>query len=371
MGFVPADLAALVRQSWLLSLQEDNDAAENGGSTCITLQHLEQAVLMVGSSALRDATALAATPPSTSWHDIAGDPGGAKTALRQSMEWPRTRATQFRQLGLQPPRGILLYGPPGCAKTTLARAAAGASGIAFLSLSPAQVYASSYVGEAEAVIRRAFTLARSAAPCILFLDEIDSIFDSTGGSNGSGSSSSRGSSAEARVLSTFLNEMDGVDSAVGKDGVLVLGATNRPWTLDAALLRPGRLGDKIIYLPPPDRDARLAIFKMQFASSPLSEMEEDSGGFDWNWDALLDLSEGMTGAEVVGACQEAKMHWLRDNLLGPHDGAMMDFCVDGGNGASDLQKHVLKTMSAVKPLLSDPAALEPFRIFAKGKPGTM
>jgi SpoVK/Ycf46/Vps4 family AAA+-type ATPase len=333
VGFVPADLAALVRQAWLLSLQEQSEA--------ITVQHLKTAQKSVGSSALRDA----AIPPATRWDDIAGDPGGAKTALRQAIEWPRTKAKQFQALGLTPPRGILLYGPPGCAKTTLARAAAGASGIAFLSLSPAQVYASSYVGEAEAVIRRAFTLARSAAPCILFLDEIDSIFDT--GSGGGG----RGSSAEARVLSTFLNEMDGVDIA-GNDGVLVLGATNRPWTLDSALLRPGRLGDKIIYLPPPDAEARLAILKMQFEFL-LNEVENWNER-DTNWDGMVELSDGMTGAELVGACQEAKMHWMRD-----------------GDSSREPFDYVLKALNGVKPLLSDPLALEPFSIFARGKQGTL
>ena len=116
-----------------------------------------------------------------------------QTALRRAVEWPLTRKKDFERLGLAPPRGILLHGPPGCAKTTLARAAAGAAGVAFLSLSPADVYASSYVGEAEAVVRRAFSLARSASPCILFFDEIDSIVAASA-SNTSGME--RGNSAE-------------------------------------------------------------------------------------------------------------------------------------------------------------------------------
>lgn len=219
-----------------------------------------------------------------------------KTALRQAIEWPRQKKAVFEVLGLSSPRGVLLHGPPGCSKTTLARAAAGATGVAFLSLNPAQVYASSYVGEAERIVRRSFTLARAAAPCILFFDEVDAIF-------GIGNQS-RGNSAEARVLSTFLNEMDGVDSSTASDcAVLVLGATNRPWSLDSALLRPGRLGDKIIYVPPPDHDARKTILQKQI-----------QGENDIDFEAVAVMCDTMTGAEIIGACQAAKMRQLQEVL---------------------------------------------------------
>jgi SpoVK/Ycf46/Vps4 family AAA+-type ATPase len=266
--------------------------------------------------------------------------------LRQAIEWPRTKAKAFRALDLHPPRGILLHGPPGCAKTTLARAAAGASGVAFLSLSPAQVYASSYVGEAEAVVRRAFTLARSAAPCIIFFDEIDSIFGNSEEDTG------RGSSAEARVLSTFLNEMDGIDIGSGDsatNGVLVLGATNRPWTLDAALLRPGRLGDKIIYVPPPDADARRSILEKHFGTTRM----------DLDYLASDEMSGLFTGAELVGACQEAKMRLLRDVMS--EEGGIADR--NDEPNYSMKQEYLEATLAVTKPLLSDPVALEEFRVF--------
>ena len=350
VGYVAADLSALVRKAWLLFLQD------RGSNHSITISHLDQARSFVVASALRDATL--AAPPKITWDEIAGDPGGAKTALRQAIEWPRLKAREYAMLGLQPCRGILLHGPPGCAKTTLARAAAGSSGVAFLSLSPAQVYASSYVGEAERVVREAFHLARATAPCILFFDEIDSIFGNGSNDGGSLGGSGRGSSAEARVLSTFLNEMDGVDIAgAGKDGVLVLGATNRPWTLDPALLRPGRLGDKIIFLPPPDDEARRSIFEKQFANAPTvdttSDADNDNMGWDLDLSVLVDLSNGMTGAEIVGACQEAKIQWMRECILK----------IETKEETLQQQDCVVDALVSVKPLLSNPEALEEFRVF--------
>lgn len=202
--------------------------------------------------------------------------------------------------------------------------------MAFLALSPADVFSSSYVGEAEAVIRRAFATARSAAPCVLFFDELDAIL------------SGRGSHAEARVLSTFLNEMDGVDVQQG-DGVLVLGATNRPRALDAALLRPGRF-DKVIYVPPPDIDGRRAILEWQSRSLC---------GSDWDLDRLAcEETCNMTGAEIVGACREAAIRSFRDANIG--EPALSQDCL-------------LQSLREVKPLLSNLAILEEYQSFALGR----
>jgi SpoVK/Ycf46/Vps4 family AAA+-type ATPase len=326
VGCVPADLAAIVRQACLAHVQD---------SEVPLLERLRESATIVGASALRDAAMQA--PPRTGWDDIAGDAGGAKKALRQAIEWPRTRKAAFEVLGLTPPRGILLHGPPGCAKTSLARAAAGAAGVAFLSLDPADVYASSFVGDAEAVVRRAFSLARAASPCILFFDEIDAIIGAHDSMN-----MARGSSAEARVLSTFLNEMDGVDHSP-TDGVLVLGATNRPWTLDAALLRPGRL-DKIIYVPPPDREARRTLLDRQTSHWPTSD-----GTFDL--DHLADLSSSMTGAEIVGACRDAARRMLRDNANSNDEGFAIDV------------RYLEESLLEVKPLLSDASILDDYKVF--------
>jgi transitional endoplasmic reticulum ATPase len=358
VGYVAADLVALVRRAWFLSaLHPETTMSES----------LRRAMEHVGASALRDATlqqpsvAAAAAPssgstsssPSTPWDEIAGDPGGAKTALRQAIEWPRTKYLACQQLGLTPPRGILLHGPPGCAKTTLARAAAASAGVAFLSLAPADVFASSYVGDAEAVVRRAFTLARATSPCVLFFDELDAILgcdeNNSDHSNGMGRASS--SSAEARVLSTFLNEMDGVDGS-WKDGVLVLGATNRPGTLDAALLRPGRF-DKIIYVPPPDYQGRRSILSMQCKKWPcrinVDQLAEES------------VTGMMTGAEIVGACREAVMRWLRE--VPPSTGTMTTVPDSAGETGSILEANLVQALGAVKPLLSNPDVLAEYTAF--------
>jgi SpoVK/Ycf46/Vps4 family AAA+-type ATPase len=379
VGYVAADLAALVRRAALLgmnattastsTIDADGDTIISSNNKSISADLLLLAMADVGASALRDA-ALSA-PPTTTWDDVAGDPGGAKTSLRQAIEWPRTKRAAFAALGLTAPRGILLHGPPGCAKTTLARAAAGAQGVAFLSLAPADVYASSYVGQAEAVVRRAFSLARSAAPCVLFFDEMDAIVgnDGAGGSGGM----ARGSSAEARVLSTFLNEMDGVDGGSWKDGVLVLGATNRPWTLDAALLRPGRF-DKVIYVPPPDLVGRRSILELQCRHWMTTvDGEIDTAGVDLDLLASDAITGHMTGAEIVGACREAAMRCFRETV--ENENRMASEGETGSNEAGRSPRSVVvmnptflleALRDAPALMLSSPDVLQDFRAFEAG-----
>ena len=265
----------------------------------------------------------------------------------------------------------MLTSIPTLSKTTLARAAAGSANVAFLSLSPADVYSSSFVGEAESVVRRAFNLARSAAPCVLFFDELDSIIGSDDESTGHGMG--RGSSAEARVLSTFLNEMDGVDGSV-EDGVLVLGATNRPGTLDNALLRPGRF-DRVIYVPPPDECGRRDILRMEcskwydsFVVLVDEKLFKDTyyslEYFNLNALAADDITGLMTGAELVGACRETAVSVMRTV-------PMSDSSDIGTKMPQDLLHHLMRalkvelelTLQRTRPLLSDTTVLEQYTGF--------
>jgi transitional endoplasmic reticulum ATPase len=214
------------------------------------------------------------------------------------------------------------------------------------------VFASSYVGDAEGIIRRAFSLARSVAPCILFFDEIDAILGTAAGSSSTNHGMGRESSSEARVMSTFLNEMDGVDSSA-LDGVICLGATNRPTVLDAALLRPGRF-DRVIYVPPPDLAARRSLFSLQLARVKCCKET-----IDLDYLANDNVSGRLTGAEIVGACQEALMLAMRE---------VLENGIENENGKTCYpepiltKSHLDQTLRGLKPLLTD-SMLAEYKMF--------
>ncbi|CAM9949388.1 unnamed protein product [Discosporangium mesarthrocarpum] len=325
-GYVAADLAALARETVLVGARRTWHGADGGGhrgehvarfvgemKAVVTAADLASGMEKVGASLLRGHEVLI---PDTPWSDIGGM-DEAKSKLQQAVEWPVTNKAAFQRLGLTAPRGILLFGPPGCSKTTLVRAAATSAGATFVSLSGLFFYGSlffwggadvfsPYLGEAEAAVRRAFLLARNAAPALLFFDEIDAIVSNREqGDAGAGSSSS----AESRVLATFLTEMDGVGATKG-DGVIVVGATNRPEAVDKALLRPGRF-DRLIYTPLPDSEARRQIFAVHTRKVPLDI------GVDFG--RLAEASSGLTGAEIKGVCREAAMSCLREAGPGARD----------------------------------------------------
>ncbi|TFY80010.1 hypothetical protein EWM64_g3999 [Hericium alpestre] len=206
--------------------------------------------------------------------------------LRESVEWPLKHAATLARLGVKAPRGILLCGPPGCSKTVLVRATATESGVNFVAVRGPELL-NKYVGESERAVREIFRKARAAAPSIIFFDEIDALASSR--SSGGDAGSHEG------VLTSLLNEMDGVEELVG---VTIIAATNRPDVIDSALLRPGRL-DRIIYVGPPDYQGRIEILKIR-----TRKMSVDP---DISLEELASLTDGCSGAEISGLCQEAAL----------------------------------------------------------------
>ena len=231
--------------------------------------------------------------PQVPWSAIGGYED-TKMRLRECVEWPLIHRDLFEQVRLTPPKGVLLYGPPGCSKTLLARAVASQSKMNFINVKGPTLF-SKYVGDSEKQVRDVFARARRNAPCVIFLDEIDAI----------GASREGGSGVEARVLTLILTEMDGMG---GSAEVIVIGATNRPDVLDAALVRPGRL-DRIVYVPLPDSQARKEIFRVHLQELPLLEALTDD-----RLEQLAAGSERLSGAEIAGAIREVVTRTVRDIL---------------------------------------------------------
>lgn len=277
-GYVGADLQALVREAVLNVVKHGLKQERELTSMFVGKEDLDAAFLAVQPSAMRE---IALELPKVHWSDI----GGQSTTiqrLRETVEWPIQRRDAFDRLGISPPRGVLLYGPPGCSKTLLAKALATEAGLNFLAVKGPELF-NKYVGESERAIREVFHKARQAAPSIIFFDEIDALSVARG----------EGEAGGDRVLTSLLNEMDGIEAL---NEVVVLAATNRPDVIDSALMRPGRL-DRLIYVSPPDLEARRQILLIQFAKMAIDD--------DVDLDALAHATAGFSSAELVNVCQEA------------------------------------------------------------------
>ncbi|XP_076850075.1 ATPase family gene 2 protein homolog B [Brachyhypopomus gauderio] len=372
-GYVGADLSALCREA---AVQAVLHTAQGGASDMnnkdgsVDMVHFHRALRLVPPSCLRSSVGVADFKP-VSWEQIGGLED-VKFKLKQSIEWPMKFPEALVRMGVCRPRGVLLYGPPGCAKTTLVKAAASSSHCTFLTISGAQLYAP-YVGDSERALAQLFRQARACSPSIVFLDEIDSVV----GSRGDGSC--RGN-VQAQVLSVLLNELDGVgfksterrgsartthqvereepqvfgeqqiipcgrisqmelQEVCNKD-VLIVAATNRPDALDSALLRPGRL-DHIIYVPPPDPQARLAILELHTEKMPMS--------CDVSLKDLATQTHLFSGADLENVCKEAA-------LLALHEEGMSVSCVR--------QKHFLEVLQRVRPSLSQHQLLQYQQVFS-------
>ncbi|XP_061441113.1 ATPase family gene 2 protein homolog A isoform X4 [Rhineura floridana] len=279
-GYVGADLAALCKEAGLYALrrvlgEKTNLLDENvSGSVIVTRNDFLQAMNDVRPSAMRE---VAIDVPKVSWSDIGGLED-VKLKLKQAVEWPLKHPESFLRMGIQPPKGVLLYGPPGCSKTMIAKALAHESGLNFLAVKGPELM-NKYVGESERAVREIFRKARAVSPSILFFDEIDALAVERG------SCSSSGNVAD-RVLAQLLTEMDGIEQL--KD-VTILAATNRPDMIDKALMRPGRI-DRIIYVPLPDTATRKEIFKIQFCTMPVSD--------EVHMEELVEQTQKYSGAEL-------------------------------------------------------------------------
>lgn len=292
-GYVGADLQALCREAALLAHRRLSNSSEDEKVHTLIMADWESARSQVRASMTRGVTKEVST---VLWDDIGGLQD-LKKKLQQAVEWPIKHAAAFARLGISPVRGVLLHGPPGCSKTTLAKAAAHAAQASFFSLSGAELY-SKYVGEGEALLRRTFQSARLAAPSILFFDEADAIAPKRTGPGGNSGNVTVGE----RLLSTLLTEMDGLELATG---IIVLAATNRPKAIDAALLRPGRF-DMVLYVPPPDVQGRHEILRIHTRKMKLGE--------DVDLVKIAECTELFTGADLEGLCREAGMAALREDL---------------------------------------------------------
>ncbi|KAF8959182.1 P-loop containing nucleoside triphosphate hydrolase protein [Flammula alnicola] len=301
-GYVGADISAVVREagtiaikSWLKTTGQGSTPASAPDTLKLELSHLVAAMPSIRPSAMR--SLYVETPP-VRYTDIGGQ-ASVIHKLKEAVEWPLLHPDTFQRLGVKPPKGVLLYGPPGCSKTVLARACACESGINFVAVKGPELL-NKFVGESERAVREIFRKARAASPSIIFFDEIDALATSR-----TSSDTDQGSSHEG-VLTSLLNEMDGVQELTG---VTVIAATNRPDVIDSALMRPGRL-DRILYVGPPDRAGREEILAIRMRSMTV--------GPDIDVRSIAELTEGCSGAEITSLCQEAAIITMQKDMNSPY-----------------------------------------------------
>lgn len=296
-GYSGADLSALTKEAAMAALRRvlpdvDLEAEEIPrevlNKISVTKDDFKSALRDMQPSTMRE---VLIEKPNVKWEDI-GALEEPKQELKEAVEWPLKYGKVFEHMSARPPKGILLYGPPGTGKTMLAKAVATESEANFIAVKGPE-FLNKWVGESEKAVRETFRKARQAAPCVIFMDEIDSIAPERGKGNGGDDG------VTERVISQMLTEMDGLESL---NNVVVIAATNRPDIMDPALLRPGRF-DKSIFIGPPDKDSRRSIFGIHTRGKPLAD--------DVDLEKLADETEGCTGADISAICNEAVMNAVR------------------------------------------------------------
>ena len=321
-GFVGADIAALCRESAMHALRRVMPEIRNKKLTkeilkklVVQKQDFFHALKTIEPSAMRE---VLIEMPDVKWDDIGGL-DDVKGELKEMVEWPLKYSETFKKIGIKSPRGIMLYGPPGCGKTMIAKAVANESCANFISISAPSLI-SMWFGASSIAIREIFRKARQVAPSIIFFDEIDSL--ATTRSQGLGDSASK---ERASIVNTLLTEIDGMQEL---KNVVVMGATNRPDLIDTALLRPGRFG-KLVFIPVPDEDARNKILKVNLKNMSISD--------DVIIDEIITNSGNFSGADINALCIEAGLFAVRENR----------------HAEEVKMKHFKQAMKKIHPSMSD------------------
>jgi len=352
-GFVGADLQAVAKEGGIralrrvlpeIDLNTENIPSDILKKIVVKMDDFLSVIKEIEPSALRE---VFVEIPDVKWEDIGGL-GDVKQELQEAVEWPLKYHGLFVHTDATPPKGILLYGPPGTGKTLMAKAAAHESEANFISIKGPELL-SKWVGESEKGVREIFRKARQASPCIVFFDEIDAIAP-TRGALGSDSH------VTERVISQLLTELDGLEVL---SDVIIIAATNRPDIIDAALLRPGRF-DRLLYVPPPDKEARTQIFKIHTSKKPLAG--------DVNIETLAAQTEGYTGADIAGLASAAVMLALRQHIEKYKDPKK----AEEAKGELHMNmKNFEDAMKKIRPLSKH--EIETYKNIAEqfGKPGSM
>ena len=298
-GYVGADIAALCRESAMNSLRrilpeidldEKEIPKEILDKLIILRSDFEDVMKEIQPSALRE---ILFEVPNVTWNDVGGL-GDVKCLLKEAVEWPLRYADSFKRIGVEPPKGVLLYGPPGTGKTMLAKAIANESESNFLIVKGSDIL-SKWYGESEQRIAEVFKKARQVAPAIIFLDELDALAPVRGSALGE-------PHVTERIVNELLTELDGLEEL---QGVVIIGATNRPDIIDPALLRPGRF-DEMILVPVPDEKTRVEIFNVHTKKMSLAD--------DVDINNMVKLTNDFTGADIAAVCKKAGRFAMREDI---------------------------------------------------------